>query len=133
LIEPETLVYLAITTLWFSRSTITQFVKMLDAKQIRTVDFLCTDLYAKTRPEETRSMNTALANRGSRFAAVRCHAKIVLMQTTDGRYYVSEGSANIRACRSVEQFAMFQDRDLFEFHQKWIQDMIVQYNPPKAE
>ena len=68
-----------------------------------------------------------LGRRGSRFAAARCHAKIMLIGLSDGTRYVSEASANIRACKSIEQFVLTNDPELHEFHRKWIDELMTRH------
>ena len=70
------------------------------------------------------SLAEALTTRGHQIAAIRCHAKILLMELTDGRCFVVESSANLRSCRNIEQFTMTHDEDLLRFHQAWMTDVL---------
>ena len=121
---PARLDYLAATTLGFSQKAVLQLIDLIDSGNVRTLDFLCADFFAKADPEICQFARKELARRGSRFAAARCHAKIILMGLDDGTRYVSESSANIRACRSIEQFTLTNDPELYEFHREWIDELM---------
>ncbi|MCY2987174.1 MAG: hypothetical protein NTY19_04800 [Planctomycetota bacterium] len=125
LAAPATLDYLAITTLGFSARVAKRLLILIDSGQVRTVDFLVADFFLKVDSEICAAFRENLRSRGSRLAAAESHAKVLLMQTTDGRHYVSESSANIRSCRALEQFALTNDRELFDFHRQWIQEAMA--------
>jgi hypothetical protein len=122
--EPSKLDYLAATTLGFSQKAALQMIDLLDSGNVRTLDFLCADFFEKSDPEICNFAREELTRRGSRFASARCHAKIILLGMDDGTRYVSESSANIRACRSIEQFAITNDPDLYDFHRVWIDELM---------
>lgn len=123
LLAPARFTYLAATTLGFSRKAGLQLLDLLDAGHVKTLDFICADFFEKSDPEISLFLRNELARRGSRFAAARCHAKIILFATDDRQFFTSESSANIRACRSIEQFALTNDRELYEFHRGWIDEV----------
>lgn len=52
------------------------------------------------------------------------HAKILLMELTDGRGFTVESSANLRSCSSIEQITMTHDAELLAFHRQWITDIM---------
>jgi len=124
LAAPARLDYLAATTLGFSQKAALQLIDLIDSGHVRTLDFVCADFFAKADPEICQFTREELTRRGSRFAAARCHAKIILLGLDDGTRYVSESSANIRACRSIEQFALTNDPELYEFHREWIDELM---------
>ena len=124
LAAPATLDYLAITTLGFSQRVAKRLLILIDSGQIRTVDFLVADFFLKVDGEVCAAFRENLQSRGSRLAAAESHAKVLLMKTSDGRHYVSESSANIRSCRALEQFALTNDPELFQFHKTWITELM---------
>jgi hypothetical protein len=128
LAAPAKLAYIAITTLGFSVRASRLLIKLLDAGDVARVDFICADFFEKADSDVCRQLRADLTARGSRFASARCHAKLMLLETTDRRYYISESSANIRACNSLEQFCLTQDRQLFDFHRAWICELIDAYD-----
>ena len=67
-----------------------------------------------------------------RVAAARSHAKVVTMETLSGVYYSLEGSANLRTNRNREQFALFCDRTLHDWHAHWIDEMVETHGAQEA-
>lgn len=55
----------------------------------------------------------------------RCHAKIILIPSHRGDFYVVEGSANLRSSDTIEQVSVFNDSDLHAFHAAWIDELPV--------
>jgi hypothetical protein len=43
------------------------------------------------------------------------HAKVVLIELSDGRGFVCESSANLRSCSSIEQLMLTNDVALYAF------------------
>ncbi len=125
LCQPATLAYVACTTLGFSVRASSAIVRLLDSGQIARCDFVCADFFEKADADICRQFRVDLESRGSRFTSARCHAKILLFATTSGEHYTSEASANIRACRSVEQFCLTNDPELFQFHRGWIRELFA--------
>jgi len=122
--DPHKIEYLATTTLGFSQKAALQLLDLVDSGSVKTIDFVCADFFEKADPEICQFTRAELEKRGSRFASARCHAKIILMGMDNGTRYVSESSANIRACRSIEQFALTNDPDLYDFHCEWINEIM---------
>lgn len=62
-----------------------------------------------------------------RFAAAGVHTKISLIRTSCDKHLVLHGSANLRSSRNLEQFALENDRDLYEFHAAWIRPLLERF------
>lgn len=133
LIEPARFEYAAATTLGFSRKAALQLLDLIDAGHVRRLDFLCAHFFEASDPEICLFARKELTRRGSRFASARVHAKIILLAADNGARYTSESSANIRACQSIEQFALTNCPDLYEFHRQWIDETISQYAAPQKD
>lgn len=57
----------------------------------------------------------------------RNHTKMVLIKTeTD--YYLFTGSANLRSSGTIEQFTIFNSKELYNFNKSWISELINKYN-----
>jgi len=125
LAAPATLTHVSATTLGFSVRASSMFLRLIDSGQIGTVDFVVADFFARADADVCRQFRADLESRGSRFVSARCHAKLLLFETTNGEHYTSESSANIRACRSIEQFCLTNDPELFQFHQSWITELFA--------
>ena len=57
------------------------------------------------------------------------HAKVLLIELTDGRSFTVESSANLRSCSSIEQITMTQDAALTTFHRTWIDEILTEATP----
>ena len=54
------------------------------------------------------------------------------MKTSEGNYYTIEGSGNMSFNSRVEQYVIDNDKELFDFTNEWIDD-IVRYLDGKRE
>ncbi len=66
-------------------------------------------------------LSQELPARGGWYHATRSHAKLLLFALSDGRHFTVETSGNMRTCRSIEQFVLTHDQELFEFHARWME------------
>jgi hypothetical protein len=121
---PATIAYLAIATLGFSRTNLEELLAALDSGSIGKVDFLYSVYFKSNEKEICQRLSHELALRGHRVVACLQHAKVTLIELTDGRAYAVESSANLRSCASIENITIFHDRALFDFHRAWIQDVL---------
>ena len=64
-----------------------------------------------------------LRETGGWFAAALSHMKLIGAELSDGRYFVAEGSANLRSCSSYEQFTITHDRALFDFYARALEEI----------
>ncbi len=65
---PARLDYLAATTLGFSQKAALQLIDLIDSGNVRTLDFVCADFFAKADPEICKFTREELTRRGSRFS-----------------------------------------------------------------
>jgi len=126
--DPATIKSLTVTTLGLNEDNIAQICRAIDAGKIGTATIITSHYFRAAERPLYEWMKKEIEQRGGRVRGLRTHAKIMLMETTDGNCYVVEGSANLRSCKSVEQMVMTNSRPLFEFHQTWIEDFIVSSN-----
>ena len=122
--EPTTIAYLAIVTLSFSQANLHDLLTLLDGGQIGKVDFLYSCYFKSNNKADCQRLADELTARGHRVFSGLIHAKILLIELTDGRSFIVESSANLRSCASVEQIAIFHDRGLFDFHRGWIGEVL---------
>lgn len=120
--HPSTITRLDIATLSFNVENVHTLARGIDQKKIGTVFLTCSHYFAKAEPEAFQTLVTELVGRGGRVAACRVHAKLILFEMSDGNHYVIEGSGNLRACRSIEQFTLSNDEGLLRFHRGWLED-----------
>ena len=121
---PATIRYLAICTLGFSTANVEALAAMLDSKQVERLDFVFSVYFKSLEKENCERLTIELGRRGARIIALLQHAKILVIETTDGQAYVAESSANLRSCASIEQMSIFNDPGLVAFHKGWIQELL---------
>ncbi|NLF09394.1 MAG: hypothetical protein GX594_15650 [Pirellulaceae bacterium] len=124
LAAPATIAYLGIATLGFSKANLDDLLHAIDAGQIGKVDFLYSVYFKSNERESCERLAHELTTRGQRVVAMLTHAKVLLMQLSDGRDFVAESSANLRSCGSIEQIMLTHNRDLLDFHKAWINEIM---------
>ena len=124
LAAPVTIAELNVATLGFNKQNAHELIQLIDAGSIDRVTFICSCYYKSNEGEVYDWLAGELTKRGHRIASIRCHAKILCMELSDGRCIVNESSANLRSCRNIEQFTMTHDRDLLEFHRQWMAEVM---------
>ena len=101
LAAPATIARLTVATLGFSRQNLEELLQLLDAGHIGKVDFLFSVYFKSNEREICERLAHELTTRGQRVVAMLTHAKVLLIETTDGRSYVVESSANLRSRAAV--------------------------------
>lgn len=134
LAAPAVIEDLHIATLGTNHANTASLCRLIDGGKVRRVWFLASCYLRDASATIWATLKDELTKRGQRCAAVRNHAKVMLFKLSDGRAYSVEGSANMRSCNNLEQFAMFADEDLRAFHARWIETAIANesaYSAPK--
>jgi hypothetical protein len=111
---------LRIATLAFNSRNTHEITQLVDGGAVRRVSLLCSDFFAKHNKAEFAEAVRELRQRGMRIAAPRCHAKVTCLHFEGGAKLVFEGSANLRTNGNIEQFALFNDAALHDWHAAWI-------------
>jgi hypothetical protein len=124
LAAPATITRLSIATLGFSAGNVTDLLSLFDAGRIAVVDIVASVYFERQNPSEYRMMADGLSQHGQRIAALRSHAKIIVMELSDGQALAVESSANLRSCRNLEQITIVHDQELCRFHAGWITSVI---------
>ena len=106
---------LHVSTLGFGRAWVHGLLERLQARQITQATICCSDYFAKADAAEFQEARELLAQWPVTLMAGRTHAKVATFNTLS-----MEGSANLRACRSIENVAVTNDNILAAFHRHWI-------------
>jgi hypothetical protein len=130
LASPATIAYLGIATLGFSKDNLDALLTEIDAGRIGKVDFLFSVYFKSNEKESCERLAHELGTRGHRVVACLTHAKILLMELTDGRAFVVESSANLRSCSSIEQVMLTHDAALLDFHRTWTDSLFTKGKNP---
>lgn len=115
---------LHISTWTLFRNVALDIGELLDDSSLREVYFL-TGTYMRQRdPYTYQILESAIRGRGQHCAAVDTHAKIAVIQN-DADAIAIESSANFCSNPRIENFTLYADRELAEFHAAWIQDLCL--------
>ena len=123
--RPAPIEDLYLATLGFNAANVRRLLELMDAGAVRRCAMIVSLFYEADHNEADTCYMLAreLPARGGWYCATRSHAKIIAARFADGRYFVIESSANLRTCRNLEQFAITQDRGLFDFHREWMESV----------
>src|SRR5262249_9948720 len=106
----------------FSSRNTHEILQLMDGGAVKTVSLLCSDFFAKHNKAEFSEAVREFQKRGQDIAAPRSHAKVTCLHFPDGGKLVLEGSANPRTNGNIEQFALFTDAGLHDWHAAWIDE-----------
>jgi len=121
---------LYLTTLGFNKSNAIELFNLFDVGLVRKIGFICSIYFRDANVSEYQALADGMRERNQRVLAMRNHTKIILARFEDGRTFAIESSANLRAARNLEQMTIHAAEDLFDFHKKWIVEMLD--NPSRA-
>lgn len=98
-------------------------LKLYDDKKVQKINCLV-GLYFKKREAAVFNMiYEGLKERGQRIFSNENHSKITLLDNGKD-YIVIEGSANFTANPRIEQFTVYNSKQLFDFHKSWMDEII---------
>jgi len=126
LAKPVTISRLTVATLGFPRDNLEELLQLLDRGDIARLDFLYSVYFKSNERENCERLAHELGTRGHRVVAMLTHAKILLIELTDGRKFTAESSANLRSCSSIENITLTHDPALFGFHADWMQSIFTE-------
>ena len=109
---------LHVSTLGFGRAWIAGLVDRLRDGRITEATICCSHYFAKADAAEFQEARELLAPWPVTLVAGRTHAKVATFGTIS-----MEGSANLRACRSIENVSITNDTNLTNFHRRWLTDL----------
>lgn len=123
---------LIIATLSTNADNAGTVAKMVEAGKVADVVLVVAEMFRDKSPEQFKPVQDAIEGAGGKVFAARNHAKIALMQMSDGARYVMHGSLNLRRCHSFEQVIIVNDASLFDFFDDFIMSM-TKNSPRKAK
>jgi len=119
---------LRVATLSANKRTLRELLNELDAGTVGTLTVLVSGFFARHNKELFTAFRDEIRDdyAGSRMAAAKTHAKIVLFEFRDGSCpLVFEGSANLRKNDSLEQLTAVRDRAVHDWHAAWIDRLVT--------
>lgn len=115
---------LTVATLGFSKGNCEALDQLVTDGKVKRVSILCSHYFAAADSEIYAQMVELCQKHGFPIAAMRTHAKLLLM-AVGRRRLVVESSANLRSCHNVEQATMYDNARLYGFHRKWINELLA--------
>jgi len=114
-----------IATLSFNQNNVRQIGGWIGGKTplVGRVTVLCSLFFQDHNPETYEALRQSL-RKGDRLAATRNHCKVVTLRFESGERMAMEGSANLRTNGNREQFALYNDAVLHDWHAAWIDDQV---------
>jgi hypothetical protein len=112
------------STWTINRDNVNDLFRLHDNRMIGNINMM-TGLYFKQRESSVyATLVEGILERGQNYICLETHAKIVLLQ--NGKDYITiEGSANFTSNPRIEQYAISNDKGLFDFHKKWMDDILL--------
>ena len=112
------------STWTMNRNNVLELIQLFDKGTIKKFSIL-TGTYFKARETSVYAqLLNGIVERKQRYVAFINHTKIALIR--NGDYFISmEGSANFTANPRLENFIIANDKELYEFHQGWMEEMLA--------
>ena len=134
LAKPEKIKNLYLATLGFNATNTNRLMVMLEENTVGKCQMIVSCYYEsdKNEADVCYKLRTTLPKKGGWYIAARSHCKIIQAELEGGRHIVIESSANLRSCRNLEQFTISNDKELFNFHAKWMETVYATRRKPSS-
>lgn len=119
------------STWTMNRSNVLQLLGLYDRKRFSSVTMFSGLYFKRREPAVYTALASGLIDRGQRFLCFENHTKIMLIGA-EPDWIVMEGSANFTANPRLEQNTITNDRDLFDFHKQWMEDLLAKCRSQKT-
>lgn len=123
---------LRVATLAMNGRNLEELARLMDAAPGCTLTLLVSCFFRDHNKDLWKRVRRELASRGGRAAAARSHCKVVCLEA-GGVRLVLEGSANLRTNRNREQLTLARDPALFDWHSRWIDDVVREHGGEPEE
>lgn len=110
----------AISTLGMSRANAAMLADLRASGQIRRLFLLVSHYFSQV--DKTGTYREVKGLLGNAVKVARTHAKVILVSAPPS-FFVVEGSANLRSSDNIEQFAIWNDEELLNWHLDWMQEV----------
>ena len=106
-----------------NRANVTELLDLYDAGKVRAVAILTGTYFKRREAAVCNTLVSGLLDRGQRYRAFQNHAKVLLLAAPPD-FLTIEGSANFTANPRLEQSVVTNDRELYDFHRSWFEEML---------
>ena len=131
--HPAVISRLDISTLGFNHDNVATIARGIDQAKITIANVVCSKYFARLEKSSFEFLKNEITTRGGRVNWGKTHAKLILLEMSDGRFFTVDGSANLRSCSSIEQINITQDRELLLFHRSWLEEILTANHEQKNE
>lgn len=120
---------LTVSTLSMSGENVDSLVNIVHAGFVRKLDLIVSDyFFSHERRGIVQYIYDELdKNDVLQMAVAGIHTKICLIKTACGKHIVIHGSANLRSSGNIEQIAIEEDKELYEFNRDFFAGIIDRY------
>lgn len=117
-----------IATLGYNRRNFKMMLQWLDTGKVGSLTLLASIFFRSHNGDLWTETVEEFRRRGCHAACCPSHCKVMTLAFADGTRLAVEGSANLCSNGSArEQFAVIHDAGLYEFHSRWITEMVSRY------
>lgn len=124
---------LTISTLSYSQENVDSFANLLNFGLINELNIITSDYFFghEIRGLVPYTYEKLDIDNKFQFAVCQTHAKIGQFEFENGRKIVIHGSANLRSSNNIEQICIEENADLYDFNQKWFDEVLKEYSTIK--
>lgn len=118
----QKIVNLYIAVYRIGKKTLTELIALHKSQDIQNLFFLINTGMQQLTPGVYELLDV---NKSANWRVVTAHThtKIILMETTQGNFYVVEGSGNMSQNGKYEQYIFEENQPVYDFHRKWMEDL----------
>lgn len=113
---------IAITTLGMSEKNAKMLSDLLLHKKIQNLQIIVSHYFASVDATSTFAKVCQILGANAP-TVTRNHAKVIIIKQPPNFYTVA-GSANLRSSDNIEQFAIWNDEEVANFHMNWMQELL---------
>ncbi len=111
------------STWTMNRGNVLELLALLDSGRIGRASVLTGTYFKRRETAVATTLTEGLLTRGQRYRAFANHAKVILLAAPPD-FLTFEGSANWTANPRLEQTTVTNDRDLYQFHRAWFEEIL---------
>ena len=109
-----------IATLGMSRENAAMLSELVTEGKVQRLFLLVSHYFSQV--DKTGTYREVKGLLGDAVVVARTHAKVILISAAPD-FFVVEGSANLRSSDNIEQFAVWNDEELLNWHLEWMQEV----------
>jgi hypothetical protein len=111
------------STWTLNNSNCESILKLYDEKKVKSINCLVGLYFMKREAQVFNMIYEGLKERGQRIFSNENHSKVTLLENGKD-FIVICGSANFTSNPRIEQFTIYNSKELFDFHKSWMDEII---------